>query len=86
MLAGYRLDVTPHVVEAGRIRLDVDLELRGKNARTVVVVDDKQLLVLPTEIMLDERRFVLLVRPTIVHGHDDLEAIMASKKATTSAR
>ena len=85
-LAGYRLDVTPQLVEAGRIQLDVDLQLRGKSAHAVVVVDDKQLLVLPTEIMLEERRFVLLVRPTIVRGRSDLEAIMSSKTATTSAR
>jgi hypothetical protein len=84
-LAGYRLDVKPHVVEGGRVRLDVDFELAGKKAKTTVVVDDKQLVVLGTEAMAKDRRFVLLVRPNIVRSDADLTAMLEQKARAIAA-
>lgn len=84
-LAGYRLDVKPHVVEGGRVRLDVDLELAGKNAKTTVVVDDKQLVVFGTETVIDDRRFLLIARPNIVRSDADLEALLDEKTRAITA-
>lgn len=73
--AGYRLDVTPHVDEHGRVHLDVDFDLAGKSARTTLVTEDKQIVVLSPDIVVKGRRVVLLVRPNVVRSDADLEAI-----------
>jgi hypothetical protein len=75
----YRLDVTPHVIDRDHVRVDVDLELAGKQAKTTVIVADKQAVVLGTEVVIDDRRFVLLLRPTIVRSAADLEGIQKAK-------
>ncbi|MBX3262072.1 MAG: hypothetical protein KF782_20475 [Labilithrix sp.] len=80
-LAGYRLEITPHVVEDDRVRLKVDLELGGKEATTTVVVPDKELLVLGTEVTIEDRRVTLLVRPHVVRSDADLSALYERKKA-----
>jgi hypothetical protein len=82
----YRLDLKPHVVEAGRVRLDVGFESADKRARTTVVVDDKQLVILGTGLEVSERRVVLLVRPHIVRSDADLQALMNEKLGADRAR
>lgn len=71
----YRLDITPHVDEQGRVQLGVDFDVAGTNAKTTLVVEDKQIVVLSPEALVDDRRIVLLVRPTIVRSEADLKAI-----------
>ncbi len=80
-LATYQLDVTPHVVDAERLRLEVDLTIGGKNAKTTVVIDHGQLIVLPTELVVDDRPFILVFRPNIIRSDADLQAIYERTKA-----
>ena len=78
-LDGYVLAIKPHVLDGGRIRLGVDLTLASKKATTSVVLADKQLIIMPTEIMVEDRCFILLVRPNIVRSDDDLQALLSRK-------
>ncbi len=78
-LDGYELAIKPHVLGGGRLRLDVDLTLASKKATTSVVLADKQLIVMGTEVMVEDRRFTLLVRPNIVRSDDELQALQSRK-------
>ena len=79
--ASYRLDVKPHVMEPGRVRLDMDFDLADRQMKTTVEVDDKQVLFVGTDVVVEDRRFVLVVRPNIVRSDADLEALFAERSA-----
>lgn len=79
--ASYRLDVKPHVIEPGRVRLDVDFDLAQKPMKTTVEVDDKQLVFLGTDVTVEGRRLVLVVRPNIVRNDGDLRMMFAERAA-----
>jgi len=85
-LTSYQLELTAHVVESGRVHLDVNLELAGKRARAVVVVDDKQRIVLTPDVMVENRRFVVVVQPNIIRSDADLRAIYDELLAQRDAR
>jgi len=74
-LATFRLDVKPHVIEGGRVRLEVDLTLGGKDAKATIDVDDAQSIVLGTDVAVDGRPYVLVLRPNIVRSDADLRAV-----------
>lgn len=76
----YELAIEPRVVEHDRVRLGVDFALDGKRASSTVVVASGQLIVLGTEIMIDGRRCVLLVRPNVIRSDADLDEL-AKRKA-----
>jgi len=84
--ATYRLDLTPHVLDPGRVQLEVDLELAGKKATATIVVVDKQRIVLAPEVVVEGRRFVLVVQPNIVRSDADLRAIHDDLAARRDAR
>ncbi|MBX3200160.1 MAG: hypothetical protein KF894_18640 [Labilithrix sp.] len=79
-LADYQLEITSHVMESDRVRLRLDLHLGDKEATTTVVTADKQLLVVGTEVTIEDRRFTLLVRPHIVRSDGDLQALLDQKR------
>lgn len=88
--SGGRLLVRPHLAEAGQIRLEVDLQLGDKSAKTTLVVNDRQAIVLGPQIDLEQdRRLVIVLRPWVVRGEADLRAkldeIGAARAAGTSA-
>ncbi|MDF2693273.1 MAG: hypothetical protein K0S65_1656 [Labilithrix sp.] len=80
----FRLDVTPHVVDDTHVRLELDLELSRKNARATLVADDKQTILLGTGVSDGERHVVLAVRPVIIRGDADLQALLEEKRAAAA--
>ena len=82
--ASYRLDIKPHVVEPGRVRLEVDFDLADKQMKTTVEVDDKQLTFFATDVIVDDRRFLLVVRANIVRSDADLKAMLDERTAQHS--
>ncbi|MBX3217389.1 MAG: hypothetical protein KF850_35490 [Labilithrix sp.] len=80
LLSGYQLELTSHVVEGDRVRLRVDLHLGDKAATTTLVVPDKQLVIVGTEVTVEDRRFTLLVRPHIVRSEGELQALLDRKR------
>lgn len=79
--ASYRLEIKPQVVEPGRVRLDVGFDLAAERVETTVEVDDKQAWITRTDVVVDDRRFLLVVRPNIVRSDDDLRALFEERSA-----
>lgn len=38
-----------------------------------------QLIIIPTKVVIEDRRFTLLIRPNIVRSDDDLQALLSRK-------
>lgn len=79
--ASYRLDVKPHIIEPGRVRLGVDFDLADKQMKTTVEVEDKRVLFLPTEVTVEDRHLWLVVRTNIVRNDGDLRALFDERSA-----
>ncbi len=74
-LATYRLDVTPHVLDDRSVRLQVDLELANKVGETTVLLHDKEPVVLDNGATVAGRRFVVILRPSVIRTDADFRAL-----------
>lgn len=82
----YRLDIKPQVVEPGRVRLAIAFDLAAERVETTVELADEQTWISPTDVTVDDRRFVLIVRPTIIRRDDDLRALLEERSSLARAR